>query len=253
MALTHKAFLLDAKAFLQKIHPLLNRVEEGSIQPLYQAALEVIDQTNPEDWILADIGSRLLDIRKVKRKEGKSIDFDMEQLENGSGIPPSDIGYWILLIFSCYLKKCNGIGYNYSILEWCLEKIGCSSSWKDLLFHGAPLSSLVIDNTSYKQNMKNKMGQYVYWMRPSHTKGSGYWLSQEQIGKLYSYLLSIEKEISNFDYQLFGTHWGPIPITIPDGQYEYYEILQTAYKQAILMLGTAKLSSSDLYMVLSYT
>jgi hypothetical protein len=124
MALQHRAFLFDAKGFQTKISPLLQILENGNARPVFNEALKVVHETNSEGWILNSLGDWLFDIEEVD-DIGKPYKVKIDsKLGNPDHLDPSMIGYWLLIVMSEFLKECNGIGIDYSILKFCLEKVG---------------------------------------------------------------------------------------------------------------------------------
>ena len=249
MALRHKAFLLDAHEFREKVLPILVSLDSGDARPLYELALSTFRRTEPSKWVLGMAGSSLLDITKVN-SVGLPANRSVEDLlRDTSAIPPSELGYWLLLIFSDFLQECPGIGVNYAILDRVLNMLGWSQDDRRLLFEGVPTSTLLKPASTPVPTVSEK-DPYWYWMIPSHANKRG-WLSQDQILRLYHQLHAEGRSIRTFDHRRFGEKWGLMPITVPDGQLDYLKRLHEAFEHAIMMLEASQQAKTELYLVIS--
>lgn len=252
MGLIHRAYLLDAGGFRRNSIPILASLDAGNAQPLYEQAAAIVQQTVPGEWILRLAGDSLLDIREVN-SVGHPWRYPIEtRLRNASSIPSYEIGYWLMIIFSTFLKRCPGVGGNYSILEWVLgDMLGWSQEDKQLLFEGVSTSLLLKPDLPPASEARRE-DPYWHWMIPSHSKSRG-WLSQEQISYVYQRLLSEKGTIQTFDHSRFGDHRGVIKIDVPDGQLDYLRGLKAAFGRALMMLEAAQQAETELYMTISYT
>lgn len=249
MALIHHAFLFDADSFRQKIDPLLDALYEGSAEPLFNTALEITQSTS-QDAVINIIDANIVDI-SVKNFVGIPYKEPIGPfLKTLSKLESSDLGYWFLIIFSKYLQECGGIGPDFEILAWCLEKVGWRPEDIKLLIGASPMS-LLLRSDSYTQPKKLSYSDpYWFWMRPAYSNRSG-WLSKQQISDLLSKLQLVEQPIYSFDPKLFGNQWRTIPISIPDGQIDYLTRAKFTYDLAVTMLTTADLKNNELYIVIS--
>lgn len=252
MGLLHRAYLLNAGGFKEKVAPILASLDTGDAQPLYEQAVAIYQQTVPGEWILRLAGDSLLDIREVNSVGHPWKDPIENRLKDASTIPPYEIGYWLLIIFSTFLERCPGMGSNYSILEWVLgDMLGWNQEDKQLLFEGVS-TSLLLKPDTVPVLVVAREDPYWHWMIPSHSKSRG-WLSQEQISYLYQRLLLEKETIQTFDYSRFGDHHGVFRIDVPDGQLDYLKRLQAAFGRAIMMLEAAQQAKMEVYMTMSYS
>lgn len=249
MALRHRAFLLDAAGFKRKAMPILMSLDAGNVSPLYAAALTVVQHTESDKWVLNTTGSSLLDITKVN-SAGLPLTRPIGAiLGNASAIPSSEIGYWLLLLFSAFLLPCPGMGENYSILNDVLRISGWSENERLLLFEGRPTSVLLKPDTAPVSLIKHT-DPYWYWMVPrAHSSG---WLSQERISQLYTRLVSEREFIHTFDARRFGNP-GALDdeIALAEVQRDYLQRLRSAFQRCITMLEKAQEAKAELYMVIS--
>ncbi|OQY31275.1 MAG: hypothetical protein DRI56_12920 [Chloroflexota bacterium] len=253
MALRHKAFLLNIDGFKKKLQPFIDELDSGNPKPLYYEALECTRKNNLDQWVFDSIGDKLLDI-SAYNSSGRFYDVPIEtRLDQITNIESSELGYWLLIIFADYSQKISGIGIDYKILEYVLEKIRWKPSDIKLLMKGLP-PSLLIKSNSIKQPLPlSHTDPYWFWMRPSHTKGSGGWLSNREINYLINALKSSKSLVDKFDPALFGKKFGFRPIQVPEGQFEYLQSAKTAYENALEMLNMANVSERGLFLVESYT
>ncbi|HWQ04454.1 MAG TPA: hypothetical protein VN452_03785 [Longilinea sp.] len=116
MSRNHQAFLLDSNGFQQRIQSASLELASGSARILFEEALRVVSELR-NDWILSETEGPLMDIRStsfagIPHKE--AID---KIVDDCTKINPADIGYWFLIILSAFLKKSEGIGQNFDVLE----------------------------------------------------------------------------------------------------------------------------------------
>ncbi|MEW5869263.1 MAG: hypothetical protein AB1894_08315 [Chloroflexota bacterium] len=253
MALTHRAFLFDSQAFREKAAPLVAALDSGTARPLFEVALQALSQADQDRWILSEYGSSLFDIHKLNFVGLPLKEPVEERLENPSRIDSEDIGYWFLLVFSTFLRRHIGIGVDFSILGWALSKLGWKPKTVRLLFDGTPTSVLLKSTSQRQPRLLSGLEPYWFWIRPSHSQGGGGWLSKAQISELRDRLQLAGEPLRNFDPERFGDRWGLMPITVPDGQYDYLKRLHAAYERANQMLAVAQQENSDLYMLRTYT
>lgn len=249
MALIHHAFLLDADSFKRRIDPLIDALNGGSAEPLFQNAFEINQSVSPNS-IINIINGNVKDI-SVKNFAGVPYKKPIRPLlKNLSKLESSDLGYWFLIIFSKYLSECGGIGPDFEILAWCLEKIGWKSEDVKLLIDASPMSLLLRSDTFVQPKKLSYSDPYWYWMRPVYSNRSG-WLTKQQIINLLEKLRLVDQAINSFDPKLFGNQWGMIPISVPDGQMDYLNRARSAYGSAVEMLIKANSRNSELYIVIS--
>jgi hypothetical protein len=251
MGLLHRAYLLNAGGFKEKIAPILASLDAGDPQPLYEHATAIYQQIVPGEWILRLAGNSLLDIREVNSVGHPWKDPIVNRLKDASAIPSYEIGYWLLIIFSTFLERCPGMGGNYSILEWVLgDMLGWNQGDKLLLFEGTSTSLLLKPNLPPASEAR-RGDPYWHWMIARSSRGG--WLSQDQVSYLYQRLLLEKETIQTFDYSRFGDHHGVFSIDVPDGQLDYLKRLQAAFGRAIMMLEAAQQAKMELYMTISYS
>jgi hypothetical protein len=248
MGTIHRAFLLDAHGFKGKIIPLIQSLDAGEAQPLFDQSVAIIEKMVNTEWILSLAGSNLLDIRQVNAAGRPWPNSIEDQLEYSFSIPPYEIGYWLLIVFSDYLERCPGIGSNYSVLKGVLEMLAWSQEDISLLYKGIP-TNLLLKPDSVPVSSVSLEDPYWYWMTP-RAASSG-WLTQEQVGYFYDKLLSEKDTIRTFDPHRFGDQWGGIPITIPEGQLDYLKRLHEAFDQALMMLETAQQAKREIFMTIA--
>lgn len=252
MALTHIAFLFDEIAAKKRIEPITAALKMGTARRLFNEALNDHLHFDAANWILNHAGARLFDIR-IFNFVGLPYREKIEpRLQDISKLSQSDLGYWFLIILSTYLKPADGIGTDYSILELCLERIGWKIENIRLLINGNPTSQLFNNNLVDQPSKLLNSDPYWYWVRPSHSQKSG-WLGQQQISRLLTLLQESRRAISEFDPQLFGNHFGLLPISVPEGQVDYLNRARKAYDATIGILETAVRNQSGIYEVICYT
>jgi hypothetical protein len=251
MSFMHKCFLLDVDGFKRKIGPVIKSLNSGTAETLYENVLQV-SQAVEKEWVLKTIDG---DRPNIREQDFVGIPYKQaieSQLTDLSKLRSADIGYWFLMILSAYLEKCDGIGPNFEILEWCLSKGGWSAEDIKMLIYATPTSLLLKNDSEIQPEKLSNSDPYWYWMRPAYSKESG-WLSQSQIAYLLHKLQLTEEFINTFDPNQFGTRWGKLTISIPDGQVDYLNRAKAAYYSATRVLETATLKKRGLYIVISYT
>lgn len=249
MALTHQAFLLEIDGFKKNITPVIDSLNSGTAETLYKNATQVF-QTNQKNWALNSIDGDLTNIQ-YQNFAGIPYKKPIEPLLNDlSNLQSADIGYWFLMILSTYLEKIDGIGFDFKIFEWCLEKIGWNADDIKLLIYAMPTSVMLKVDTDIQPKKLSHSDPYWFWVRPAYAKESG-WLSKQQISYLLDKLRFAEKSINAFDPNLFGLQWGMMPISLPEGQIDYLNRAKIAYQSTIQMLETAVRRNKDLYIVIS--
>jgi hypothetical protein len=253
MALQHQSYLADIQGFQIKISPIIDALDSNNATPLFDAALEIVFKKRSDNWILKSAGSGLFDIRSLDFTGRPYQEPIMPRLKNVRKINSSTLGYWLLIIFSTYLRFCDGIGSDYEILEFCLNSLSMRTSDIRLLIDGLPTSLLIKAHASEEPKILRHTDPYWYWMRPSHSFGHGGWLPKDIINNLFDELTSRKNSIETFNPKLFGKQWGTLTISALDGQIDYYNRAQATYKSALSMLQEAKLSNCELYVVKTYT
>ncbi len=249
----HRAFLLNVGGFTKEIAPILTSLDRGDARPLYEKSVTIIRQTPPEQWILRLAGANLLDISKVDSM-GRPWKTPIQgHLEDASTIPPYEVGYWLLIVFSNFVQRCVGIGYDYNILDGALFLLGWDQEERRLLFEGKP-TSLLLKPNKLLVPVASYTDPYWHWMIPTHSKSRG-WLSQENISKLHHRLLLIKEAVQSFDPKKFETDLSGFWLEVheKEEQQYYYERLQVTFERAITMLKTSQANKSDLFMTISYS
>lgn len=251
MALRHKAFLLDELGFLEKITPILVELDKGNSRPLFASAVEVV-QSKRENWILSSIGDVLYDITQYDYTGRPYQEPFNDKFDKSWYLFPPRIGYWLVIVFSDYLRYCTGIGNNYELLSFCLEKIGWKVEDIHLLLGGVPTSRLLQKDIVTQPPRLLPTDPYWFWMRPYQTKGGGGWLSRFQIEDLFDKLQKSRKQIAQFNPSLFGQRFGKLIVDGSEGQLDYLQRAQEAFFLASSMIDKAKEKDRSLYMVIAY-
>jgi hypothetical protein len=224
MSLNHHGYLLELNNFHNNVSQILKSLESGDAGPLFKNALKITQQKSAETWIFSDIGDTLFDISKFDDSGRPYMSPIETKLSNGYSLPPSLIGYWLFIIFSEHLHTCKGIGNDFEILAFCLEKSG----WK------------------------NKDIHYWFWMRPSQSKGGGGWLDKQSIHYLYGKLEMSKPLIRALKPSIFGQKMGNLMISIPEGQVDYLNRCHRAFNFAFEMLDKAMREDKEIFTLIAY-
>ncbi len=250
MVLKHRGFLLDATGFQECVSPLLCSLDTGNAQPLFEQAIQVVEQNSPDLWPLELAGSALLNIRKVDSVGLPWKEPIEECLQDASTIRPFDLGYWLLLVFSKFVQQPTGIGVNYATFCAFLRNfLGWNVHETKLLVQGIPAVVLLKPNAASRSSVL-KGDPYWYWMIPTHSYERG-WLSQDQISMLYHKLIAQKQAVESFDYRRFTSRGPGFSYREPDERIDRVNRLHEAYGRAIEMLEDAQRTKKELYVVLS--
>ena len=251
MALRHRAFLLDSDRFKHEVQPLVDALDRGESKPLFNCANKVFKSGKTEDWPFTTIGESLVDISRftsVGKPWKKPIEAKLNDLEF---IHASNIGYWLLIIFSKFVDECTGIGSNYSILDGIQSEHGWAELDRKLLYEGKPTCSLIKPGLAHIHPQNYNEWRYWHWMRPGYVFKEGQ-LSIADIEKLNFLLQEDQGFIDNYDYREFGEEWMGWTLTVPEGQLEFLTRLREAYSRATKMIAEAFDTNKSLYVTLSY-
>ena len=252
MVLRHRGFLLDAKGFQECVSPLLRSLDAGDARPLFEQAVQVVEQNSPDLWPLRLAGSALLDIRKVNGVGVPRKERIEECLQDPSMIHGLDLGYWLLLVFSKFLQQPTGIGINYAtfcaflsnFMEWKVQET-------KLLAQGVP-AVILLKPDAVPVSCVEVTDPCWYWMIPTHAYRSG-WLSQEQISLFYQKLVAQREAFESFDYRWLSSRGPGYSYYEPDERVDRLNRLREAYGRAVSMLEDAQKAQRELYVVLSYS
>ncbi len=251
MSLTHRAFLFYTSQFIEDVAPALSTLRSGSARLLYDKALKIAQNSDAKEWILRKAGAELIDIR-VKDYVGVLRKKPIEAIVDDAGkLRTCDLGYWLLLVLSQYLKPLGSMGEDFPILAWLLEKIGWEIPYIDLLIHGTPTSTLIDEALSDQPKRLAESDPYWFWVRPAHSQQSG-WLSEARAAHLLASLEASRQAIADFDPARFGDHFGELLISIPGGQLDYLKRAHLACDRALDMLHVATDQKLAIYEVVAY-
>lgn len=220
-------FLFDYQRFRQDITPVLEALDRGNYGPLYEWQKRVVQSMKPEDWILHD--------------EGTDLDsFEPEEQMNNS-----DLGYWLLVVLSTYLRQPPSPLKDWGLFGHALY-LADNKSW--LMLDGSSTTSLIKPGSEAARPESLRVSDpYWYWVIPTQAYQSG-WLSLEQIRSLEQRLVSNHDAIMEVDQRkLVEGTTGLKDISTP----ERITRLQTAYDDALKMLRTAIEEGVGLYWIFS--
>lgn len=253
--LIHRAFLFNANEFIQELEPIINSLDAGDARPLFKKAVHTISQTTSKEWIFRLAGTYLLDIRQVDVINQPWVDSIENRLTNPTSITSSNLGYWLLIVFSKFTQRCIGIGHDFPIIEGATRISGWTEDDSKLLISGDSTSLLlkphepVITNREYIKHTD----PYWHWMIPFHAPRRGY-LTQKRITYLFEQLQRIEQKIFDFNPINFLNgqegYWSPIAAS--SLRQHYYQRLQATYKRALKMLEAALDEKKELYLTVSH-
>ncbi|HWQ04455.1 MAG TPA: hypothetical protein VN452_03790 [Longilinea sp.] len=118
------------------------------------------------------------------------------------------------------------------------------------LIYGNPTSLLLKSDSSAQPARLTYESPYWFWMRPAYVNRSG-WFSKQHVHSFLAKLDTTESRLNKFSSKEFGTRWGYVTLSIPEGQLEYLNYAKIGYGSAKRMLEFAFQNNQDLYLVIS--
>jgi hypothetical protein len=161
----HDVFEFDYVSFKKIIRPIVQAIDVHDFGPLYETSRRTIENLSGE-WILEDRGTML---------EPAEILID----------PSSDIeiGYWLLVIMSAYLRRAEPALTGPAWLQHGLSIVGWSKEDVETLIYGETTAPLIKQDLipPYPRPYSGK-DEYWNWVRPTQSNQAG-WLSMERLAE----------------------------------------------------------------------